>query len=206
MNVIYRYFTSMLGCMQCQIKPRDPISCSTMLLSDSVYCYIPNGSFFRIFSELVAHLLFMFIPASGRTNPSFISHQPWNDLRTLWVFPKKIGKTPPIIHLFIGFSMIFTIHFELPLFLETSPSSQKSNTFGFPKFRKILMRSFFLRNSGSLRVSFKSRICLVSTHLQRNPEDLSQVEKLGRRFLLGGDGWILGPESVSARMFELKDL
>ena len=37
------------------------------------------------------------------------------------VFPKN-GKTPHIIHLFIGFSIIFTIHFGVPLFLETSKS------------------------------------------------------------------------------------
>ena len=35
-----------------------------------------------------------------------------------WVFP-KIGKTPQIIHLFIGFSIMFTIHFGVPVFLET---------------------------------------------------------------------------------------
>ena len=35
-----------------------------------------------------------------------------------WVFP-KIWENPQIIHLFIGFSTIFTIHFGVPLFLET---------------------------------------------------------------------------------------
>ena len=31
----------------------------------------------------------------------------------------KIWENPQIIHLFIGFSIIFTIHFGVPLFLET---------------------------------------------------------------------------------------
>ncbi len=35
------------------------------------------------------------------------------------VEPKIGGNTPQIIHLFIGFSIIFTIHFGVPLFLET---------------------------------------------------------------------------------------
>ena len=34
----------------------------------------------------------------------------WN-LLSIWVFPENNGKPPQIIHLFIGFSMIFTIHF-----------------------------------------------------------------------------------------------
>ena len=31
----------------------------------------------------------------------------------------RAGNTPQIIHLFIGFSIVFTIHFGLPVFLET---------------------------------------------------------------------------------------
>ena len=38
----------------------------------------------------------------------------------IWVLNQKYGKTPQIIHLFIGFSIIFTIHFGVPLSLETS--------------------------------------------------------------------------------------
>ena len=37
----------------------------------------------------------------------------------IWVLNQKYGKTTQIIHLFIGFSIIFTIHFGVPLFLET---------------------------------------------------------------------------------------
>ena len=41
--------------------------------------------------------------------------------RMIWVLNQNNGKTPQIIHLFIGFSIIFTIHFGVfPLFLETS--------------------------------------------------------------------------------------
>ena len=32
---------------------------------------------------------------------------------------KNMGKPPKSSHLFIGFSIIFTIHFGIPLFLET---------------------------------------------------------------------------------------
>ena len=35
------------------------------------------------------------------------------------MFPKIGVKPTQIIHLFIGFSIIFTIHFGVPLFLET---------------------------------------------------------------------------------------
>ena len=42
-------------------------------------------------------------------------------------FPKIVGFSPQIIHLFIGFSLIFTIHFEVPLFLETSIYSPEGN-------------------------------------------------------------------------------
>ena len=36
----------------------------------------------------------------------------------IWVFP-KIGVKPPKSSILIGFSIIFTIHFGVPLFLET---------------------------------------------------------------------------------------
>ena len=36
----------------------------------------------------------------------------------IWVFP-KIGGKPPTSSILIGFSIIFTIHFGVPLFLET---------------------------------------------------------------------------------------
>ena len=37
-----------------------------------------------------------------------------------WMFAKIVGFSPQIIHLFIGVSIIFTIHFGVfPLFLET---------------------------------------------------------------------------------------
>ena len=56
------------------------------------------------------------------------------------VFP-KIGKTPQISHLFIGFSIIFTIHFggKIPLFLVQRPFHVDSSTFShqpkpFPVF------------------------------------------------------------------------
>ena len=39
-----------------------------------------------------------------------------------WVFP-KIGGTPPKSSILIGFSIIFTIHFGVPLFLETPKSN-----------------------------------------------------------------------------------
>ena len=42
------------------------------------------------------------------------------DGENIWVFPKMVGFSPQIIHLFIGISIIFTIHFGVPLFLETS--------------------------------------------------------------------------------------
>ena len=38
-----------------------------------------------------------------------------------WVFPKVVG-VPPKSSMFIGFSIIFTIHFGVPLFLETPNS------------------------------------------------------------------------------------
>ena len=124
--------------------------CYLMLFTDSVYCYIPNGSFFRIVSELVAHLLFMFIPASGRTNPSIISHQPWNDLRNLWVFPKiMVPPNHPFFHrVFPDFHHPF---WGTPIF-GNIPIKSKIQHLCFPKFR-FLMRIFFvLRNSG-IRVS-----------------------------------------------------
>ena len=40
----------------------------------------------------------------------------------MWVFPKIGVFTPQIIHLFIGFSLMFTIHSGVPLFLETPMS------------------------------------------------------------------------------------
>ena len=42
-----------------------------------------------------------------------------------WVFP-KIWENPQIIHLFIGFSLIFTIHFggKIPLFLVQHPHGE----------------------------------------------------------------------------------
>ena len=36
----------------------------------------------------------------------------------IWMFPKRVFFFPQIIHLFIGFSIIFTIHFGIPLFLQ----------------------------------------------------------------------------------------
>ena len=39
--------------------------------------------------------------------------------KRMWVFPKKSGFSPQIIHKKIVFSMIFTIHFGVPILLET---------------------------------------------------------------------------------------
>ena len=42
---------------------------------------------------------------------------------TIWMFPKIVG-FPPKSSILIGFSIIFTIHFGVPLFLETPVFSQ----------------------------------------------------------------------------------
>ena len=66
----------------------------------------------------------------------------WNcDVRgEIWVFP-KIWENPQIIHLFIGFSIIFTIHFWVPLFLETT-IYPLGNYCNISPFKGILSRWF----------------------------------------------------------------
>ena len=49
-------------------------------------------------------------------------------VETIWVFP-KIGVFPPKSSILIGFSIIFTIHFGIPLFLETSIYVQEKEYF-----------------------------------------------------------------------------
>ena len=44
----------------------------------------------------------------------------WDVVYKIWVFPKIVGEIPPKSSIWkIGFSIIFTIHFGVPLFLET---------------------------------------------------------------------------------------
>ena len=47
-------------------------------------------------------------------------------VETIWVFPKMVG-FPPKSSILIGFSIIFTIHFGVPQFLETPISSIQKN-------------------------------------------------------------------------------
>ena len=58
------------------------------------------------------------------------------ELKSIWMFPKIVGFPPKSSHLYIGFSMIFTIHFggKHPLFLVQHPYAQKSSwDIFFPK-------------------------------------------------------------------------
>ncbi len=65
-----------------------------------------------------------------------------------WVFP-KIGGKPPKSSILIGFSIIFTIHFGVPLFLETS----RSQTFQHHQPNCLMWRSAWCEspaNTGTL--------------------------------------------------------
>ena len=59
----------------------------------------------------------------------------------IWVFPKIGVRFPPKSSILIGISLIFTIHFGVPLFLE-APIYQLLPfvTFWFPKWRSRLKR------------------------------------------------------------------
>ena len=60
----------------------------------------------------------------------------WAQLREIkWVFPKMVGFSPKS-SILIGFSIIFTIHFGVSLFLET-PKSDQFFFFQFSKAFKI---------------------------------------------------------------------
>ncbi len=92
-----------------------------------------NWSWCELFPRILGHSIQLWHPEeffdgglSGsqwirwiRKNTWSISKQKTQLKSTLLrVFP-KIWENPQIIHLFIGFSIIFTIHFGIPLFLET---------------------------------------------------------------------------------------
>ena len=107
---------------------------------ESLYHYLLQGFITspRWFSRRISsnHQPYMFwgMPKPWFTvdkNHSNSNFAPWVQMnyclnQLIWVFPKIRG-FPPKSSILIGFSIIFTIHFGVPLFLETSIfDSQKS--------------------------------------------------------------------------------
>ena len=77
-------------------------------------------------------------------------------LRWMWMFP-KIGGFPPKSSILIGFSIIFTIHFGVPLFLET-PKYLLTKFGGFSSFTlatKTWSRCCSGRRSSDLELGFE---------------------------------------------------
>ena len=63
------------------------------------------------------------VPIQSSEVPSHTWKMCPENMENVGVEPKIGLFAPQIIHLFIGFSMIFTIHFGVPLFLETPMST-----------------------------------------------------------------------------------
>ena len=55
-----------------------------------------------------------------------VSNQTFFAFTPIWMFPKIVG-FPPKSSIFIGFSIIFTIHFGVPLSLETPHMGKTPN-------------------------------------------------------------------------------
>ena len=71
--------------------------------------------------DIVSCEAFVMIPLVLRTAPiilSLVERKHWRK-KNIWVFSENSGFSPQIIHGLIGFSIVFTIHFGVPLFLET---------------------------------------------------------------------------------------
>ena len=71
-------------------------------------------------------------------------------MKNIWMFLKTGGVSTQIIHKIIGFFIIFTIHFGVPLFLETAkkkiypPSYQQLSRWKDASFLKATIRKKFL--------------------------------------------------------------
>ncbi len=90
--------------------------------------------FFRVFWSAWLHQKMMKLELpSGKRSHSDCWKIYHFSIGNTWVFP-KIGGKPPKSSILIGFSLIFTIHFGVPLFLVQHP--HRRNTPGPPIFQQ----------------------------------------------------------------------